>query len=36
MTMGRLQGEVEGKDRVKEKPEKGLETGKFYSIIYLL
>ena len=36
MTMGWLQGEVEGKDRVKEKPEKGLETGKVHSITHLL
>lgn len=36
MTMEWLQGEVEGKDRVKEKPEKGLETGKVHSIIHLL
>ena len=36
MTMGWLQGEVEGKDRVTEKPEKGLETGKVHSIIHVL
>ena len=35
MTMGWLQGEVEGKDMVKERPQKGLETV-FHSIIHLL